>query len=103
MTAISEQVKELREYADDISSVFKEDSDVLKGTFKEAADTIESLSAKLQAANMERSDQRLDNGWIYCDDGKNLPEEEMPKVAPAPDICRIRWKDDLMNRFTKVV
>ncbi|NBI73287.1 hypothetical protein D3Z50_20015 [Clostridiaceae bacterium] len=65
MAAISEQVKELREYADDISSVFKEDSDVLKGTFKEAADTIESLSVKLTAA-------QYGDGWIYCGDGNNL-------------------------------
>lgn len=52
--SISEQVKELREYAKFISGIFTEDIDVLKGIFNEAADTIEALSAKLQAANMER-------------------------------------------------
>ena len=37
-----------------------------------AADTIESLSAKL--ADLERSAENCGGGWIYCGDGKNLPE-----------------------------
>lgn len=155
MTAISKQVKELREYADNISSVFKEDLDILKGTFEEAADTIEALSVKLAAA-------QYGDGWIYCGDGKNLPKEKInpvtgdyfeyqvtfqneditdirhykfgdghwwncgekmdpyviayripvspctehkrqPKVTPDSANAMSRWKDDLLNRFTKVV
>ena len=60
MTAINEQVKELREYADSILDVFAEDIDVLRGTFEEAADTIEALSAKL--ADMERSAEDCGGG-----------------------------------------
>ena len=62
--SISEQVKELREYANFIAGIFTEDIDVLKGIFNEAADTIESLSAKL--ADMERSSEDGGGGWIPC-------------------------------------
>lgn len=34
----------------------------------QAADTIEALSAKLAAANMERSDRYCGGGWISCED-----------------------------------
>lgn len=44
---ISEQVKELRELAEPYKANFYED------IFRKAADTIESLFAKLQAANEE--------------------------------------------------
>ncbi len=77
MTAINEQVKELREYADSILDVFAEDIDVLRGTFEEAADTIEALSAKL--ADMERSAEDC-GGWIACKE--RLPEE---KTNPVTD------------------
>ena len=126
--SISEQVKELRDKAD----VFERSGCAVDGivkAFLEAADTIESLSAKLQAANnnsfyevllhniaeeiisMRRIWSELEKppynefeqevylsglrkardiilqaanmerlaedcrGWIYCGDGKNLPEE----------------------------
>lgn len=61
MSMISEQVKELR-----IAAVYKEHS--LKTLLEQAADTIEALSAKLQAANMERSDRYCGGGWISCED-----------------------------------
>ncbi len=77
MTAINEQVKELREYADSILDVFAEDIDVLRGTFEEAADTIEALSAEL--ADMERSAEDC-GGWIACKE--RLPEE---KTNPVTD------------------
>lgn len=64
---ISEQVKELRTIADNLSF------EVSKN-LKEAADTIESLSAKLSAANMERSERYYGGGWIVCND--RLPEED---------------------------
>jgi len=50
MSMISKQIKELRKLSEDIKFVPS-----LRKIFKEAADTIESLSAKLQAENMERS------------------------------------------------
>lgn len=43
-------------------------------SLEEAADTIESLSAKVE--DMERSAADCGGGWIYCGDGKNLPEIE---------------------------
>lgn len=51
--SISEQVKELRYKAD----VFEKSGCAVDGivkAFREAADTIESLSAKLEASNMEQ-------------------------------------------------
>ncbi len=61
MSMISEQVKELR-----IAAVYKEHS--LKILLEQAADTIEALSAKLAAANMERPDRYYGGGWIACKD-----------------------------------
>ena len=62
--SISEQVKELREYVNDISSLITEDIDVSKGLLSEAADTIEALSAKL--ADMERPAEDCGGGWILA-------------------------------------
>lgn len=67
---ISEQVKELRELADGYKMA---DRPLAANTIYQAADTIESLSAKL--ADMERSAEDCGGGWIYCGDGENLPEE----------------------------
>lgn len=80
MSMISEQVKELRELAN--SKEFEPHEPVTYGFYAriksklfKAADTIEALSAKLQAANMERSAEDCGR-WIYCGDGNNLPEIE---------------------------
>lgn len=48
--SISEQVKELRELSDGYKAA---DRPLAANTIYQAADTIESLSAKLQAADME--------------------------------------------------
>lgn len=69
--SISEQVKELREYSN--ISLYARESRA-RELLKEAADTIEALSAKLQAANVEQTAQDS-GGWIPCKDGNNLPEE----------------------------
>lgn len=67
-------ISELRKLSEDIKFVPS-----LRKIFSEAADTIESLSAKLQAANKEV--ERLqeiticDGEWIYCADRNNLPIE----------------------------
>lgn len=63
MTAISEQVKELRKLSDFHSKIYIPYEQ--RKIINEAADTIESLSAKLQAANMERSAEDC-GGWIPC-------------------------------------
>lgn len=54
MSMISEQVKELRRYSELCLQYCNEKR--AKELLKEAADTIEALSAKLAAANMERSE-----------------------------------------------
>ena len=70
---ISEQVKELRELAADMEKyvVLRPKPHILR----ESADTIESLSAKLQAANMERSAEDC-GGWVPCN-LENLPDKEV--------------------------
>lgn len=68
---ISEQVKELRELADDMEKYvgLRPKPSILR----ESADTIESLSAKLQAANTERSAEDC-GGWITRN--MRLPKED---------------------------
>lgn len=79
---ISEQVKELRELADDMGKyVGLRPKPII---LRQAADTIEALSTKLQAANMERSTEDC-GGWIYCGDGNNLPKEPFGCVVTAID------------------
>lgn len=63
MSMISEQVNYLRNF-DCFGTV--------KQAMNEAADTIEALSAKLAAANMERLERYYNGGWILCED--RLPE-----------------------------
>nr|WP_300850878.1 hypothetical protein [uncultured Acetatifactor sp.] len=70
--SISEQVKELRELAND---VWLNSNEKFGIKINQAADTIEALSAKL--ADMERPAEDCGGGWIYCGDGKNLPEEKI--------------------------
>lgn len=68
--SIGEQVKELREYSN--TSLYTRERRA-RELLKEAADTIESLSAKLAEANMDRSDRYYGGGWIACED--RLPED----------------------------
>lgn len=66
--SISEQVKELRKAAKWFEGAcFPEGVKLVE----EAADTIESLSAKL--ADMERAAENRGSGWIPC--SERLPEE----------------------------
>lgn len=65
---IIEQVKELRELATETRCLYDDD---LHDALIYAADTIESLSVKLE--DMERSAEEC-GGWIECESGK-LPEK----------------------------
>lgn len=89
--SISEQIKGLRETAEAID--YRDGMESLSEIMYQAADTIKSLSAKLQAANeeLEAEVEELKaanmewpagdcGGWIYCGDGKNFPEGENVKV-----------------------
>lgn len=79
MSMISEQVKGLRYKADiynTVGSVWelnRAEAKRLQAMLRQAADTIESLSAKL--ADMERSAEDC-GGWIPCDED-NLPDKEV--------------------------
>ena len=66
MSMISKQIDELRTYA-------KDRKGELAKLISDAADTIEVLSEKLHASNMERSSQYYNNGWIPCNE--MLPDE----------------------------
>lgn len=70
MSMISEQVKELRNYRDDIRFALS-----VRKVFGEAADTIETLSEELYAANIERSAGHYGGGWIECADRLPTMEE----------------------------
>lgn len=68
---ISEQVNTLRDLAK------MQDAEYKERIINRAADTIESLSAKLDAANMERSADSSE--WIPCKE--RLPEENQRVIA----------------------
>ncbi len=91
--SISEQVRELREVAEMYEGL--DGGKILS----EAADTTESLSAKLQAANMERSAGDC-NGWIPC-------KERLPEIGKLVilslknlDICIGYRENDSISRMT---
>ena len=65
MSLISKQIDDLRTYA-------KDRKGELAKLVSDAADTIEELSAKLSAANMERSSQYYHGWWIPC--SERLPD-----------------------------
>lgn len=91
--SISEQVKELRAYAN--VSLYAREGEA-RELLRQAADAIESLSAKLQAANME---QLADcGGWIYCGDGENLPEEHDSMFAKFKGTEK--WDDAMFEKIS---
>lgn len=71
--SISEQVKELRTIANNLSIGHNMPISLAIERFREAANTIESISTKLQAANMERSAEDC-GGWVIA--SERMPEEE---------------------------
>lgn len=69
MSMISEQVKELKK----VSEWYKESNNYLQKVLLQAADTIESLSAKLAKESMERSSK-------YYEEEKKLIEEMAEEI-----------------------
>lgn len=92
--SISEQVKELRKATKWFDAACFPEGVKLAN---KAADTIESLSAKLQAANMERSAEDC-GGWIQC--SERLPENEKMVLLSLKnlDICT-GFNADFEKRF----
>ena len=74
MSVLSEQIATLKEVGADPEGLCYP-QEYLQELINQATDTIETLSAKLQAANMERSTSCYNGGWIEC-------EEKLP---PQPD------------------
>ena len=74
MSMISEQIQTIRAIAQEFDSNDKKVAvdRICKKILMDAADTIEILSEKLAAANMERSSAYYGSGWIPC-------SERMPK------------------------
>lgn len=82
MSMIEQQVNKIRKVAKCVYlATDKEVADDISSTLNQAADTIEALSAKLEKANMERSEGYYNGGWILCDD--RLPQQ--PKENPIFD------------------
>lgn len=80
MSMIEQQLKEIRKVTKSIYlSADKEVAGDIASTLSQAADTIEALSAKLAAANMERSERYYGGGWIVCED--RLPEDGQKVLA----------------------
>lgn len=84
MSMLSEQVNELRK----VSGWYKESNAYLQKVLLQAANTIETLSAKLARENMERSDRYYNGGWIFCSNGENLPKE-------AENDIKNGWSEDV--------
>ena len=84
MSLMSELIKQLRNEADGIRSNIDMDFPVSIGQaklYEEAADVIEELSAKLHAANMERSSMCYNGGWIPV--SERLPENRKLVLVTA--------------------
>lgn len=75
MSMITELVERLRK-----NSALLEITFSTAENLREAADVIEELSTKLQAANMERSSQYYNGGWIPV-------SERLPEVGSEVLVC----------------
>lgn len=92
MSLTTRQIDELRAYA-------KDRKGELAKMINDAADTIELLSAKLSAANLERSSQYYHNGWIPC--SEILPEEDVyVLISKRPNLLSgKKWCVTIAGRF----
>lgn len=79
MSMLSNLVWHLREYS-------KKNTGATANLLNEAARTIEVLSAKLSAANLERSSQYYNNGWIPC-------SERLPDMHDAGILKKLGIKE----------
>lgn len=93
MSLTSKQTDNLRTYAKDCKGE-------LAKLITDAADTIELLSTKLTASNMERSSQYYHSGWIPCEERLPEPDEEVLVYlwGDVPYLARVngegQWETD---------
>lgn len=93
MSMIEQQLKEIRNMA----NVLREEKRyAAEEIMLQAAGTIEDLSAKLQAANMERSDRYYGGGWIACED--RLPNEEGEYLVCVREKSNGKWIPPVFDR-----
>lgn len=88
MSMITEFVKRLRKHADTFEKSGLSVDGIVKD-YRESADVIEELSAKLQSANMERSSQYYNGDWIPV-------SERLPKFAGVYRVTRY-YPNNVMN------
>lgn len=84
MSLISKQVDDLRDYA---KSRRGELARIING----AADTIESLSEKLSARNMECSSAYYHGGWIPCDDSLPVKVGSYLACSERGTVFTVLW------------
>lgn len=82
MSMITELVERLRKNSASLEITFSTAENL-----REAADVIEELSTKLQVANMERSSQYYNGGWIPC--SERLPEKRGFYLVSTTDCITI--------------
>lgn len=99
MSMISEQVKKLRTIANHLAIGHGMSISMAIELFKEAADTIEKLSTKLQSANMERSAAYYGGEWIACED--RLPEEHDSMFAKLKGTAK--WNEAMFEKISEDV
>lgn len=88
MSMISELVERLRRYA----RFSKTNTPSWSEAMTQAADTIEELSAKLSATQMERSSQYYHGGWIPCEE--RLPEITIEDRYSDNVLVVLKWWDN---------
>ena len=94
MSLTSKQIDELRAYA-------KDRKGELAKLINDAADTIEMLSAKLHASQMERSSQYYHNGWIPC--SERLPFAEYGEGDNVLATCGYRDGENTSIRWIRTL
>ena len=99
MSMITEQVKRLRDLADVLELSTGGYKTLIK-ELKEAADTIEQLAAKVQAANMERSTAYYNGGWIPVSERLPKADEYIEDVSKYY-LVQNEYGDMLVARYTR--
>ena len=89
MSMISELVEKLRDYANGSLQYFL--PKYICESLNQAADTIEELSAKLSASQMERSSQYYHGGWIPCEE--RMPEITINGMYSDDMLVSVKWDD----------
>lgn len=104
MSMITELIKKLNEHADLLKEMGFDPDGMVMNDYREAADTIQLLSQKLHASQMERSSQYYNDGWIPV--SERLPEERewigtKQFGTTISDEVYVTFESPKGDRFTK--